>query len=123
MDTLIFHSKMRALLWARVAFEECRFQKRLWWFCSYKCSFSNLVSRKWCYPPHGWLKFIVSGIAFEDTIDGGVMRDEEGIVRALFSGPNDTCDAETAELGAIITALDVFIDIDWKGSGFYYCII
>ncbi|TYH25372.1 hypothetical protein ES288_A03G162700v1 [Gossypium darwinii] len=72
---------------------------------------------KWCYPPHGWLKFIVSGIAFEGAMDGGVMRDEEGIVRALFSGPNDACDAETAELGAIITALDVFIDIDWKGSG------
>lgn len=48
---------------------------------------------------------------------GGVMRDEEGIVRALISGPSDACDAKSAELGAIIIALDVFIDIGWKGSG------
>ncbi|KAK5773308.1 hypothetical protein PVK06_049614 [Gossypium arboreum] len=44
------------------------------------------------------------------------MKDEEGIVRALFSGPSDACDAESAELGAIITAMDVFTDIGWKGS-------
>ncbi|KAH1064470.1 hypothetical protein J1N35_029457, partial [Gossypium stocksii] len=46
----------------------------------------------------------------------GVLRDEEGIVRALFSGPSDAWDAKSTELGAIITALDVFIDMGWKGS-------
>ncbi|KAG8471691.1 hypothetical protein CXB51_036523 [Gossypium anomalum] len=57
------------------------------------------------------------GVAFEGkSSGGGVMRDEEGIVRALFSGPSDTCDAESVELGAIITAMDVFTDIGWKGS-------
>ncbi|TYH04630.1 hypothetical protein ES288_A08G021800v1 [Gossypium darwinii] len=93
MDTLIFHSKMMALLWVRVAFDECMFQERLWWFC-----------------PN-------NGIVFEGALGGGsVMRDDEGIVRALFSSPSDACDAKTAELGAIITTLDVFIEIGWKGS-------
>ncbi|KAH1122977.1 hypothetical protein J1N35_006137 [Gossypium stocksii] len=44
MDTLIFHSKMKALLGVRSAFDECMVQKRLWWFCPYKCSYSNFVS-------------------------------------------------------------------------------
>ncbi|KAG8497545.1 hypothetical protein CXB51_008888 [Gossypium anomalum] len=79
MDTLIFHSKMRALLWVRAAAED--------------------------------------GVAFEgESGVGGVMRDEKGIVRALFSGPSVACDAKSAELGAIITAMDVFNDIGWKGS-------
>ncbi|KAH1064468.1 hypothetical protein J1N35_029455 [Gossypium stocksii] len=59
----------------------------------------------------------VSGVAFVGAFgSGGVLRDKEGIVRALFSGHRDACDAESAELGAIITALDLFIDIGWKGS-------
>ncbi|KAH1129202.1 hypothetical protein J1N35_000580 [Gossypium stocksii] len=43
---------------------------------------------------------------------GGMMRDEDGIVRAMISGPSNACDTETAELGAIVTALDVFIESD-----------
>ncbi|KAG4180408.1 hypothetical protein ERO13_A10G163850v2 [Gossypium hirsutum] len=101
MDTLIFHSKMTALLWVRAAVED----------------FSKSASTGWSFPPHGWLKFNVSGVAFVGAFGGGVMRDEEGIVRALISGPSDACDAKSAELGAIIIALDVFIDIGWKGSG------
>ncbi|KAH1064465.1 hypothetical protein J1N35_029452 [Gossypium stocksii] len=65
------------------------------------------------------LKFNVSGVASVGAFGGGgVLRDKKGIVRALFSGPSDACDAESAELGAIITALDVFIDMGWKGSDF-----
>ncbi|KAK5770228.1 hypothetical protein PVK06_046378 [Gossypium arboreum] len=113
MDTLILYSKMRALLWVKAAFNECRVQERLWWFCPYKCSFLKSVSRGWCYPPHEWLKFNVSGIASEGVLGGGrVMRDEEGIVKDLFSGSSDACNAETAKLGAIITTLDVFIETD-----------
>ncbi|KAH1074703.1 hypothetical protein J1N35_027031 [Gossypium stocksii] len=118
MDTLIFHSKMRALLWVRAAFDECRVQERLWWFCLYKCKFSLFDSRGWLYPPHGWLKFNVSGLAIEGALGvGGMLRDEEGIVRALFSRPTDACDAESAELGAISTALDIFIEFGWEGHG------
>ncbi|TYH94502.1 hypothetical protein ES332_A12G046300v1 [Gossypium tomentosum] len=88
MATLIFHSKMRALLWVRAAFNECIIQERLWWFCPYKCSLSKSGSRGWCYPSHGWLKFNVSGTASESASGyGGVMRDKESSIRALFSGP------------------------------------
>ncbi|KAG8500277.1 hypothetical protein CXB51_003723 [Gossypium anomalum] len=117
MDTLVFHAKMRALLWGRAAFEECRFHERLWWFFPYKCCLSNSDSGGWCFPPHGWLKFNVSGIAFEGAWGGGgVLRDEDGIVRALFSGPFDVGDSESTKSGAIITALDIFIEIGWNGS-------
>ncbi|TYJ41359.1 hypothetical protein E1A91_A03G015900v1 [Gossypium mustelinum] len=117
MDTLIFHSKLRALLWVRVAAEECRFQERLWWLCPYKCGLSNSGSAGWRFLPLGCLKFNVSGLALEgESGVGVVMRDEEGIVRALFSGLSIACDAEYTELGAIIIAMDVFNDKGWKGS-------
>ncbi|KAH1084275.1 hypothetical protein J1N35_024036 [Gossypium stocksii] len=118
MDALIFHSKMRAFLWARAAVEECRFQERLWWFCLNKCNFSASGLRGWSFPPKGVLKFNVCGIASDGARGGGgVMRDEDGIVRAVFSRPSNAFDAKTAELEAIITALDVFIKSVWKGSG------
>ncbi|KAK5847321.1 hypothetical protein PVK06_003626 [Gossypium arboreum] len=66
------------------------FHERLWWFCPYKCCLSKSDSRGWCFSPHGWLKFNVNGIVFEGARGGGgVLRDEDGIVRALFSGPID----------------------------------
>ncbi|KAK5847270.1 hypothetical protein PVK06_003575 [Gossypium arboreum] len=118
MDTLVFHEKMRALLWSRAAFDECRFHERLWWFCPYKCCLSKSDPGGWCFPPHGWFKFNVSGIVFEGVQGGGgVLRGEAGIVRALFSGPIDAGDSESTELGAIIIALDIIIEIGWKGTG------
>ncbi|TYI31182.1 hypothetical protein ES332_A05G435900v1 [Gossypium tomentosum] len=111
MDTLVFHAKMRALLWSRAAFDECRFHERLWWFCMYKCCLSKSDPGGWCFPPHGWFKFNVSGIVFEGVRGG------RGVLRALFSGPIDAGDSESTELGAIIIALDIIIEIGWKGTG------
>ncbi|KAG8497321.1 hypothetical protein CXB51_008519 [Gossypium anomalum] len=74
-------------------------------------------SRGWCFPPHGWLIFNVSGTTSEGASGcGGMMRDAEGSIRALFSGPCDACDADTSELGAVITTLDIFIEFDWVGG-------
>ncbi|KAG8479517.1 hypothetical protein CXB51_029295 [Gossypium anomalum] len=120
MDTLIFHSKMRAFLWLRVAFDECMVQERLWWLSLSKCKSDSVNSKpitlSWCYPPHGWLKINVSGIAAEEATGcGGVLRDKQGVVRVLFSGPYAIV-ADAAELGAIITMLDVIIEIGWRGS-------
>ncbi|TYI97500.1 hypothetical protein E1A91_D01G147800v1, partial [Gossypium mustelinum] len=38
-------------------------------------------------------------------------------VRALFSRPCDAINVESAELGAIFAALDVIIEIGWRGTG------
>ncbi|MBA0619236.1 hypothetical protein Godav_028448 [Gossypium davidsonii] len=52
-NSLLFHSKMRALMWVR----------------------------------YGWVKFNVSGVANEDEVEcGAVLRDSDGVARALFSG-------------------------------------
>ncbi|MBA0607159.1 hypothetical protein Godav_019503, partial [Gossypium davidsonii] len=96
MDTLIFHSKMRASLWVRAAFDECMVQEGLWWLSSSKCKLdSKPVTLGWHYPPHGWLKFNVSRMEIEEAMGYG----------------------ESAELGAIFTALDVIIEIGWRGTG------
>nr|KJB12850.1 hypothetical protein B456_002G039400 [Gossypium raimondii] len=42
------------------------------------------------FPPRGWLKFNVCGVVFEDKAGGGgVLRDENGVARALFSSPSE----------------------------------
>ncbi|MFQ6651111.1 hypothetical protein Gotur_023086 [Gossypium turneri] len=82
-NNLLFHSKMRALMWVR----------------------------------YGWVKFNVSGVANEDEVEcGGVLRDLVGVARALFSGPVAAKDSITAEVGAIIIALDVYLAMGWKGN-------
>ncbi|MBA0655935.1 hypothetical protein Goklo_008351 [Gossypium klotzschianum] len=49
---------------------------------------SKPITLGWRYLLHGWLKFNVSGLATEEAMGcGGVLRDEEGNVRALFSRP------------------------------------
>ncbi|KAH1083989.1 hypothetical protein J1N35_023750 [Gossypium stocksii] len=51
----------------------------------------------------------VCGVANDDVVGcGGVLRDSDGVTRALFSGPVAAKDSITAEVGAIIIALDVY---------------
>ncbi|MBA0574464.1 hypothetical protein Golob_001660, partial [Gossypium lobatum] len=89
-NNLLFHSKMRALMWVRSVQEELRY---------------------------GWVNFNVSGMANEDEVGcGGVLRDLDR-ARALFSGPVAAKDSITAEVGAIIIALDVYLAMGWKGKG------
>ncbi|TYJ36095.1 hypothetical protein E1A91_A05G284600v1 [Gossypium mustelinum] len=54
-------------------------------------------------------------IAKEDRVGcGGVLRDNEGVARALFFGSIATYDAEVAEIGAVKVALEVFLAMKWK---------
>ncbi|MBA0574975.1 hypothetical protein Golob_024680 [Gossypium lobatum] len=62
----------------------------------------------WCPLKYGWVKFNVSGVANEDEVGcGRVLRDSDGVARALFLGPVAAKDSIIAEVGAIIIALDV----------------
>ncbi|MBA0697780.1 hypothetical protein Goari_021305, partial [Gossypium aridum] len=69
--------------------------------------------RFWCPLRHGWVKFNVSGVAIGC---GEVLRDSDGVARALFSGPVAAKDSIIAKMGAVIIALDVFLAIGWKGK-------
>ncbi|MBA0624330.1 hypothetical protein Godav_009708 [Gossypium davidsonii] len=83
MDTMIFHSKMRAMMWG--------------------------LEMSWRFPPRGWLKFNVCGVVFEAKAGGeGVLRDEDGVARALFSGPSEAKDAKLAELNSTGVALELY---------------
>ncbi|KAH1045705.1 hypothetical protein J1N35_036489 [Gossypium stocksii] len=58
-----------------------------------------------------------SCVEFEDEVRcGGVLRDSDGVAKALFSGPFATKDSFAAKVGAIIIALDVFLAMGWKGE-------
>lgn len=51
-------------------------------------------------------------VKFEDTA-GGVLRDNEGTARALFSGSSDAKYADFTEVGAIKVALDLVESMGW----------
>lgn len=66
----------------------------------------------WRPPPKGCLKFNVCGVMFEDAAGGGgVVRDDEGIARALFLGPSEAKDTDIIEAGAIKVALDLIFSM------------
>ncbi|MBA0866634.1 hypothetical protein Goshw_022979 [Gossypium schwendimanii] len=68
----------------------------------------------WQFPPRGWLKFNVCGVVFEAKAGGGgVLRDEDGEARALFSGPSKAKDAKLAELKSIGVALELYEGMGW----------
>ncbi|MBA0654627.1 hypothetical protein Goklo_021593, partial [Gossypium klotzschianum] len=68
----------------------------------FKCKFIQ-ATLIWSPPPHGCLKFNVCGIANEDrTSCGGVLRDKEGVARALFLGSIAANDSDLAKIGAVM---------------------
>ncbi|KAK5795591.1 hypothetical protein PVK06_036861 [Gossypium arboreum] len=70
MDTMIFHSKMKATMWVRVVHNEVILTECSWWFCPLKCRSHNKTYKglemSWWFPPRGWLKFKVCGVVFKD---------------------------------------------------------
>ncbi|MBA0721296.1 hypothetical protein Golax_008855 [Gossypium laxum] len=96
-NNLLFHSKMQALIQVRAVQEELRVQERSWYV---------------------WVKFNVSGVANEDEVGcGGVLRNSNGVARALFFRLVAAKDSIAAEIGAIIIVLDVYLAMGWKGKG------
>ncbi|MBA0659923.1 hypothetical protein Goklo_012001 [Gossypium klotzschianum] len=72
------------------------------------------LEMSWRFPPRGWLKFNVCGVVFEAKAGGeGVLRDEDGVARALFSGPSEAKDAKLAELNSTGVALELYEGMGW----------
>ncbi|MFQ6647111.1 hypothetical protein Gotur_019248 [Gossypium turneri] len=119
MENLIFQSKMRTLLWIRSVYDEVMLQENFWWISPNRCRIDSIKFKPtasfWRPPPHGCLKFNECGMANEDRAGcEGVLRDKEGVVRALFSGSAAANDFDVAEIGAVKVALDVFLALNWK---------
>ncbi|MBA0813841.1 hypothetical protein Gohar_027663, partial [Gossypium harknessii] len=89
LDIMLFHSKIRALMWARVVHEECQFLEGDWWPWLVKCRSSlnmkNMNVSYWKPPPTEWMKFNVAGVVLEEVAGcAGVLREEKGVACALF---------------------------------------
>ncbi|MBA0669505.1 hypothetical protein Goklo_000047, partial [Gossypium klotzschianum] len=99
MENLIFQSKMRALLWIRFVYDDLLMQESYWWICL------NRMFKVQC----------ICGIANKDSAGcGGILKDTQGVARALFSSPIVANDVDSAEVGAVLLALEVFISLEWK---------
>ncbi|KAK5837223.1 hypothetical protein PVK06_013033 [Gossypium arboreum] len=101
MDTLLFHSKMRSLMWVRAVHEDIQIQASTWWLCPSKCTPSrnkrNETVLHWTPTPSRWAKFNVIGAAKEDEAGTAIT----------------TSESETSEVWAIKSALDMYIGIGW----------
>ncbi|KAH1047038.1 hypothetical protein J1N35_037822 [Gossypium stocksii] len=103
----------------RSVFDEVPLQEKFWWICPNICRIDSIKSKLaasfWWPPPHGCLKFNVCGIANEErAVCGGVLRDKEGVTRALFSGSIAANDSNVAKIGAVKVALEGFLALSWK---------
>ncbi|MBA0635728.1 hypothetical protein Godav_000113 [Gossypium davidsonii] len=116
LDTMLYHSKMRSLMWARVVHEDIQFMEGYWWCwlvnCSSLRSTTNKIVYHWEPPPSGWMKFNVASVALEDKAScGGVLRDDKGVACVLFYGSIVTRGSKMVEIIAIKTALELFIGL------------
>ncbi|KAK8289309.1 hypothetical protein V6Z11_D07G181200, partial [Gossypium hirsutum] len=117
LDSLIYQTKLRSFVWARVVYEECIFTKSDWWGLPRKSSLvkrvGNVRIMDWEPPPCGWLKFNVAGVSLDERAGcEGVLRDEKGVVSALFSGNCAVGGLEMVVLMAIIVAIEMFTKFD-----------
>lgn len=90
--------------------------------CLLKCKLIKNKTRTnvcdWCPPSQGWVKFNVNGVVNEDVARcGGVLRDEDGVARTLYSGLIATKELDSTEVQAIKNALDMYIGMGWKTKG------
>ncbi|MBA0631063.1 hypothetical protein Godav_003093 [Gossypium davidsonii] len=100
-------------------------QENFRWICPNRCRIDSIKSKPaaliWRPPPHGCLKFNICEIANEDRAScGGVLRDKEGVARALFSGSVVANDTNLAEISTVMVALDVFLDMKWKLNDYLF---
>ncbi|KAL4378674.1 hypothetical protein GQ457_02G029430 [Hibiscus cannabinus] len=73
---------------------DCFFDEAQWWCCPLDCSFPVAAGLAGC---------------------GGVLRDGDGHIIALFSGPLGILDSNVAEIWAIAAALDILVVGKWEG--------
>ncbi|MBA0662922.1 hypothetical protein Goklo_006984, partial [Gossypium klotzschianum] len=95
---------MRVLMWARVIHNECIFSESDWWSSPVKCIVGGRSMRTrdlvWDPPPMGRIKFNVAGFVMNEIAAcGGVLRDDKGVVSALFSG---SCTARALEMAVLM---------------------
>lgn len=66
INTLLFHSKMRGLVWVRAIQNELRIQESSWWLRPFKILFnfnkSGVGGRLWSPLMYEWVKFNISGV-------------------------------------------------------------
>ncbi|KAK8980855.1 hypothetical protein V6N11_047986 [Hibiscus sabdariffa] len=70
------------------------------------------------YPPiAGWLKFNIGAAVVGHKVGcGGVLRDESGTFRALFSEPVEGANVNASRVLAIFHALELFCKTSWVGK-------
>lgn len=108
-------TKIRAVMWVRAVHNEYMFSEGDWWCWPRRCRLVSKSVRKgtrhWDQPPMGWLIFNVAGAVMEEVAGcGAVLRDDKGVVFAIFLGRCEVGGLEMAMLIAIKVAMEMVIE-------------
>ncbi|KAG8502370.1 hypothetical protein CXB51_000305 [Gossypium anomalum] len=120
ISNLVFLMKIRALMWIREVYDGLKVNEKIWWVCPVRSwsggKKSGFGGSFWCSPCFGGVKFNVNGEESErDAGCGGVLRNSKWVVRTVFSGSCVARESSAAEVGAVCLALEVFLEMGWKG--------
>ncbi|KAK9024655.1 hypothetical protein V6N11_004813 [Hibiscus sabdariffa] len=109
---------LRSLFWLNDVHDDWNFYMEGWWQnpISILTAIKPLSKNLWCPSITGWLKFNIGAAVKGPKVGcGGVLRDDSGSIRALFSGPVEGADMDVARILAISYALELFCEINWGG--------
>ncbi|XP_038993247.1 uncharacterized protein LOC120116941 [Hibiscus syriacus] len=111
---LLFYVKMMTLIWIKEVNDSLILCEENWWNDPTGCVLPKTPKMDWQPPAAGLLKFNIDG-AFRDSAVGcgGALRDNSGNIKAIFSGPREVVNSDFAEVVAIKTVLELFLEIGW----------
>ncbi|KAK8510415.1 hypothetical protein V6N11_082457 [Hibiscus sabdariffa] len=115
---MIFYTKLRALFWCKADPACTGIVESVWWLDP---ASSLVVEQKnyfdYAHALAGQVQFLVDGSSSVSKAGfGGYLRDEAGNIRIMFSGLTQNCGAKFAQLMAIVTALEDYIDAGWPNN-------
>ncbi|KAL4272005.1 hypothetical protein GQ457_13G000990 [Hibiscus cannabinus] len=108
---------MRALLWLKTLREKVLLKENIWWENLSSCRMSTSgfhFEIPWQLPICSSMKFNVDEVTSGNVTGcAGILRNYVGNLKAIFSGPVMGVGADFAELSAVKTTLEVFVETEW----------
>ncbi|KAL4353390.1 hypothetical protein GQ457_06G002990 [Hibiscus cannabinus] len=108
---LLFHSKLRALIWLKASLAGSIGDLEGWWDNPLCVVYTPLLQAAARSTIFGRLTFSIVGLAFPNHVGcGGILRSENGTIRAIFLGSVALLGYILVEIQAIQVALEIFFE-------------
>ncbi|KAK8573652.1 hypothetical protein V6N13_009740 [Hibiscus sabdariffa] len=118
LSDLIFFTKLHSLFWIKATTFTDGFEESSWWEFPQRVLVScSPFVEGWVPTLSGFVKFSVDGAFASNRAGcGGILREDCGNIRILFSGPIESDCSDLAEVLVIFHALAIFREVGWIGK-------